>query len=85
MTNNPNWALVFAPALMAVMAPVLGAQQPCEQLTDLKLPHTSITSSTLVPEGPFSAPGFNGNSAPVDVPARCVVKAVARPTSDSEI
>jgi hypothetical protein len=85
MTNNPSWALLFAPALMAVMTPALGAQQSCEQLMNLKLPHTSITSSLLVPEGPFSAPGLTGNSPPVDVPARCVVKGVARPTSDSEI
>ena len=85
MTNNPSRALLFAPALIAVMAPALGAQQSCEQLMNLKLPHTSITSSILVPEGPFSTSGFNGNSPPVNVPARCVVKGVVRPTSDSEI
>ncbi len=85
MTNNPSWALLFAPALMAVMAPSLRAQQSCEQLVDLKLPHTSITSSTLVPEGPFSGPAAAANARAVTVPARCVVKAVARPTSDSEI
>ncbi len=85
MANNPGWALLFTPALMGFMASALSAQQSCEQLTSLKLPHTSITASTLVPEGPFSAPGFNGNLPPVDVPARCVVKGVARPTGDSEI
>jgi len=72
-------------ALIAMSAPALNAQQPCDQLMTLKLPHTSITSATLVPEGSFSASNSLGNSPPVNVPARCVVKAVARPTSDSEI
>jgi len=85
MTSNRSWALLFAPALVAVMAPELGAQQSCEQLMDLKLPHTSITSATLVPEGPFGGMTAAGNAPAVTVPARCVVKAVARPTSDSEI
>jgi feruloyl esterase len=69
----------------AMISPSLGAQQPCEKLADLKLAHTTITSATLVPEGPFSAVSEYGNSPAVTVPARCVVKAVAKPTSDSEI
>src|ERR1700733_12283054 len=85
MTNNPSWAVPFATALMATMAPAFGAQQSCEQVMVLKLAHTSIISSTLVPEGSFAASNGFGNSPPVTVPARCVVNGVARPTSDSEI
>jgi hypothetical protein len=35
------------------------AQQACENLADLKLPYTQITSATSVPEGatPAAAPG----------------------------
>jgi feruloyl esterase len=81
-----NRSLIAVAALVAAMfVPLLSAQQPCESLAALNLAHTSISSSVLVAEGPFSASGAFGNSPPVNVPARCVVKAVARPTSDSEI
>jgi feruloyl esterase len=85
MTGKRRWALLFAPALTALIAPALSAQQSCNQLMSLNLPHTAILSSTLVPEGPFSAPNPFGSSTPVNLPARCVVKAVAKPTTDSEI
>ena len=62
-------------ALLASFIRVAGlwGQQPCERLTALKLPHTEIVSAVSV-----SAE----DNAHV---ARCVVKAVARPTKDSEI
>ncbi len=82
--NRSSWTLLTL-ALTALVAPALSAQQSCEQLMGLKLAHTSIVSSTLVPEGPFTASSGFGNLPPVEVPARCVVKGVARPTSDSEI
>src|SRR6059036_2796421 len=50
---------------------VLLAAMACESLTGLQLPHTTITSSTLV--------------AAADVAAHCDVRGVARPTKDSEI
>jgi feruloyl esterase len=84
----PSWpplSVRLAPALIALLAPALDARQSCDQLAGLKLPHTAIVSSTLVPEGPFTASGPLGALPPVTVPARCVVKGVARPTSDSEI
>ena len=82
----PNRFLSAVPALAAgLFVQLLSAQRTCESLADLKLGHTSIISSVLVAEGPFSASGGFGNLPPVDVPARCVVKAVTRPTSDSEI
>lgn len=61
----------------------LGAQQKCDTLADLKLPHTTITSAKELPAGNLR--GGAANSSPVAAPARCVVEAVARPTSDSEI
>jgi feruloyl esterase len=48
------------------------AQGACEQLTGLKLAHASVTSAAMV-------------AAAANLPAHCVVKATARPTSDSEI
>jgi feruloyl esterase len=56
----------------ATFAATLAAQQPCENLAKLTLPHTAITSAATV-------------AASDAVPAHCDVKATARPTSDSEI
>ena len=62
------------------------AQQSCEKLKDLQLPKVEITSATRVPAGSFasSAPTVAG-TATVVLSAHCEVKAVAHPTSDSEI
>ncbi len=71
-------------AIAAILAPALFAQQPCEKLASLELPHTTITAAAQLPEGPLTFPSLTG---PLTVTAatRCVVKAVAKPTSDSEI
>lgn len=66
-------------AMVLVSLPVF-AQQSCESLTGLKLPRTTITSSTKVSAGPFSAPG-----PAITVPAHCEVKGTIRPSNDSEI
>jgi feruloyl esterase len=65
-----------------VLAAALSAQPPCEKLAELKLPHTAIQSALLVPAGEFSLGAGRGS---IPVPERCVVKAVGRPSSDSEI
>ncbi|MGC4050121.1 MAG: tannase/feruloyl esterase family alpha/beta hydrolase [Paludibaculum sp.] len=68
---------------MIAVSQSVQAQQSCEKLAELKLPHTEITSAAALPAGPM--PGGNPSAKPVELPARCVVKAIARPTSDSEI
>jgi feruloyl esterase len=65
-------------------AAIVAAQGACENLVSLALPHTSITSAAVVAEGPVGG-GRAGGPAPIAVPARCVVKAVTKPSSDSEI
>ena len=65
------------------LVPALYAQVACEKLIDLKLPKTEILSAVPAPAGAFSTGA--ANASPIDVPARCIVKAVARPTTDSEI
>ena len=62
----------LASSLTLAFAATLAAQQPCEDLMKLALPHTTITSAAVVA----------GTAA---IPAHCDVKATARPTSDSEI
>ena len=69
-----------------LMVPALFAQQSCESLANLKLPHTTITSASVVGEGPLSVAAAPGaTNIPVVVPARCEVKGTIKPTSDSEI
>jgi feruloyl esterase len=85
ITAMPTRFVTAVSPLAAMFAAVLSAQQPCASLAGLKLAHGEIISAALVAEGPFSANGGPGDLRPVNVPARCVVSAVARPTSDSEI
>lgn len=80
--------LLFAGIVVASVTfrqPAL-AQQACEKLKGLHLPGVEITSAAAIPEGPLAtASAATPNAQPVVIPARCVVHAVARPTSDSEI
>jgi len=62
--------LVLACSL--AFAATLSAQQPCESLMKLALPHATVTSAAVV-------------AATAEIPSHCDVKASARPTSDSEI
>ena len=61
------------------------AQQTCSDLATLSLPHTTIVSAVVAPEGPLEATPGPGNTSPVVAPARCDVQAITRPTKDSEI
>ena len=61
----------------------LRAQQSCQSLVNLKLLHATVTDAAVA-EGPFRDPA-RPNAPALTLPKRCVVKATARPTSDSEI
>jgi feruloyl esterase len=62
------------------------AQQNCEALKDLKLEHAVVVSATLQEPAPLELPpGFPLKVPDVNVPRHCEVRAIARPTSDSEI
>ena len=83
-----NQTLLFAGAVFAsvTFCQPARAQQACEKLKDLHLPGVEITLAATVAEGPLSAASAaTPNAQPVVVPAHCAVRAVARPTSDSEI
>jgi hypothetical protein len=68
-----TFAPAFAATLLATL-PIrtLAAQQTCESLTGLRLPHTTVTSAVTA-------------EATAAIPAHCDVKATTRPTRDSEI
>jgi feruloyl esterase len=71
--------------LAALCQPCL-ARDRCEKLRDLRLAGVTITSATMVGAGSFasSVPTVAGSST-VTLGAHCEVRAVARPTTDSEI
>jgi feruloyl esterase len=75
------WAL--GGALSSAWSQQQGIQPACEVLAGLKLPRASILSAKSAPAE--AIPGGPGTPASIDVPARCVVKLVSRPSADSEI
>jgi feruloyl esterase len=75
--------LIFA-LIVAVPA---GFAAPCEGLSALSLPATTITKAEAVAAGAFTLPNLNAaqQGAFRGLPAFCRVAATIRPTSDSEI
>ncbi|MEO8257471.1 MAG: tannase/feruloyl esterase family alpha/beta hydrolase [Acidobacteriota bacterium] len=77
---------------LVLLGAAAGAGTPCESLTGLKLADTTITSASVVPEGPPPARGSGGGGAArgggvpaANLPAHCRVQLVLKPTSDSLI
>src|ERR1700754_2212731 len=74
----------IAAILMAIgLSLPLSAQDACAQLASVRIAHTEVTSAVVRPAGTVGVEG--SMFPPTQVPARCVVSATARPTSDSEI
>ena len=67
------------------------AATSCEDLAKLALPHTQVTSATLVGAGKFTPPAGpgagnpNNNKIYATLPAFCRIQATSRPTAESEI
>ena len=78
--------MVFAMMVVGAVAVTPGSASAasCESLRTLGLPHTAIATATLVPAGPFQAPGTPA-PAPVMLPEHCRVAATLTPSSDSRI
>ena len=69
--------LLFSSVVLATGLSAL-AQQPCANLTNLKLPGVTVKSAVAVPAGPFDLPGSQGRGGnTVTVSAFCRVLAVA--------
>jgi feruloyl esterase len=71
--------LLLVLCVMFVVAAVPALAAPCESLSTLKLPDTTITSAQAVAAGSSA-----GRGAP-PLPAYCRVQATIKPSSDSEI
>jgi hypothetical protein len=66
-------------------SPTLAAQS-CESLSNLKLPHTTISMAVSVPAGAFKRPDAPpANRSTMNLPAFCRVAGVIRPSDDSDI
>src|SRR5439155_27235838 len=89
---------MIATIALALLGAAAFPATPCENLTNLKLADTTITSAVVVPEGPPAARGGGGGAArgggapqaqrgpaPANIPAHCQVKIVLKPTPDSLI
>ena len=77
---------IMGPLLMLLSAPSVQAAAAinCESLATLKLHHAAVVSAKSVPAGPTSMTSFTG-AVTLDVPSRCEVRGISRPSSDSEI
>jgi feruloyl esterase len=71
--------------LLAMSAATLVHAASCESLKSLKLPDTTIDSSTVEAAGLFKLDGIAAVALPDPVPEHCRVKGTIRPTSDSDI
>ena len=77
--NTRSFAVAIALTLSVLWMPhVASAAQPCEKLTSLKLPDTTITAASVVAAGPFvanpTAAAAGLGAAPPAVPAFCRVQ-----------
>src|SRR5579862_681013 len=91
MTRRLNYRSTVLTALAFLLAAAAMAATPCDSLSKLSLPQTTITIAASVTPGAFAPPpSFSlrlqpGDVAYKDLPAFCRVAATMRPTSDSEI
>src|SRR6185436_20921750 len=74
-------AIVVTPSLHAQTR---AATRSCESLTMLNLSHATIVSAKAVAAGPITMATIQG-PVTLDVPARCEVHGISRPSADSEI
>ena len=79
MKRTTIGAIAAALALSGLGASAARAASPCESLTDLKLPHVTVTAAKVVAKAPF------GPAGQATVPTYCKVLATAKPTADSDI
>jgi len=78
---------MIANIALMLLGGAAAATTPCENLTNLKLTDTTITSAIVVAEGPAPVrAGARGAAAtPANIPAHCRVQITLKPTPDSLI
>lgn len=86
---QPQWrkSLFGIWLLLATLSTISAraAGTPCEGLSALKLPDTSITAAQVVAAGTFSSPAAGSQPVFKDLPEFCRVQAEIKPSKDSDI
>src|SRR3982751_5491227 len=80
--------LSSAVLLLLLVSVIPASAAPCESLSSLKLPDTTITSAQAVAAGGFAPAGGGGRGGGAqfsDLPAFCRVALTVKPTTDSDI
>jgi feruloyl esterase len=84
MMSATKTMVILSLATACLLTADAASAASCESLRALALPHTTIATASLVPAGPFQAPGTPAPPA-VILPAHCRVGAVLTPSGDSRI
>jgi feruloyl esterase len=92
-SSKTHWSKIGLAVLVLVCASAALAATPCEQLSSLQLPNTTITAAQSVAAGAFTQPapagkgkGKGGDANPfADLAAFCRVAMTIKPSSDSDI
>jgi feruloyl esterase len=82
------FSIAIAGTLVGLWTPhIAAAAQPCESLTSLKLPDTTITAASLVDTGSFTPPTPTGGptAAALTTPPFCRVQLTVAPQIRSEV
>ncbi len=82
MIPKPGTACLALALAGSIPYAAWAAGQPCETLSKLSLPATTISTAEVVPAGTFTPPGFKALS---NLPAFCRVAGSIRPAADSDI
>lgn len=82
---KPVGVVLSMAVLLVVLAAMPAWAGPCERLTRLTIPNTTVTSATALDAGAFTPPGPGAAAEQKPMPAFCRVLATARPVDDSEI
>src|SRR3954469_15398746 len=79
--------LSSAVLLLLLVSVIPASAAPCESLSSLKLPDTTITMAQAVAAGAFAPAGGGGRGGGAfgDLPAFCRIAATVKPSSDSDI
>jgi Tannase and feruloyl esterase len=75
--------ILFGAIILASSQPALGA--PCESLSSLKLPNTTITSAQVIAAGAFEPTAGASPAILKELPAFCRVVAEIKPSKESDI
>ena len=83
---KPLFSLILAFTFVCALSTTTASAATCESLASATLPHTTITSATIIAAGEFTHPGVPASAAVFKkLPAFCRVQGVIRPSSDSHI